>query len=215
MSTATHDACCGVGQGRGMRMIRIRVRRAGRGMLPLVVFGVLAAGCGTQHPDDAADAYRRANPTPTGISTPSTPADFPCPGESHTPTPSRPADASGSAAPGDHYAENHGFRTPFPLHGQQRCDGIAAIGRIEAALEPLRKRHDFTPAHARSALIGLGYSEGSVRSYEDGPTAVGFLIEVDPSPLCVEGTMDRDSTHADAFGGYPDHSGCETPSGGH
>ncbi|MCX4625495.1 hypothetical protein [Streptomyces sp. NBC_01443] len=141
--------------------------------------------------------------------------DLPCPGESPTPTPPRSADTSGSAAPGDRYAENHGFRVPFPLHGQRRCDGLAAVGRIEAALEPLRKRGDFAPEHTRDALTGLGYPAGKVRSYENGPTGVSFLIEVDASPLCVEGRMDRDSTRADPFGGYPDHSGCDTPSGGH
>ncbi|MFD0386296.1 hypothetical protein ACFQ2B_39470 [Streptomyces stramineus] len=125
------------------------------------------------------------------------------------------ADTSGPAEPGDHYAENHGFRVPLPLHGRRRCDGLAAVGRIEAALEPLRKRGDFAPEHTRSALTGLGYPAGKVRSYENGPTGVGFLIEVDASQLCVEGTMNRDSTRAESFGGYPDHSGCDTPSGGH
>ncbi|MEU6282306.1 hypothetical protein [Streptomyces sp. NPDC047028] len=196
-------------------MTMISTTQAGRRLLPLAVFAVLAAGCGTQRSDDAGDAYRRTHPTPTGISTPGTPADFRCPGESAAPAPSSSAGTRGSAAPGDHYAENHGFRVPFPLHGRRRCDGLAAVGRVEAALEPLRERGDFAPEHARGALIRLGYSEGDVRSYQDGPTAVGFLIEADPSPLCVEGTMDRDSTHADAFGGYPDHTGCETPSGGH
>ncbi|WP_251018481.1 hypothetical protein [Streptomyces sp. ISL-11] len=150
------------------------------------------------------------------MATPSTPVDLPCPGESATPTPLPTADTSGSAAPGDHYAENHGFRVPFPLHGRRRCDGLAAVGRIEAALEPLRERGDFAPEHTRSALTGLGYPAGKVRSYENGPTGVGFLIEVDASPLlCVEGTMNPGSTRAESFGGYPDHSGCETPSGGH
>ncbi|GHC47819.1 hypothetical protein [Streptomyces cinnamoneus] len=196
-------------------MTIIRTMRVRRGMLPVAVLAVLATGCGTQQSGDTAEASRRSHPTPSGISTPSTPADFPCPGESPTPTPPPTTDRSGSAASGDRYAENHGFRVPFPLHGRRRCDGLAAVGRIEAALEPLRKRGDFAPGHTRSALTGLGYPAGKVRSYENGPTGVGFLIEVDASPLCVEGTMNRDSTRADAFGGYPDHSGCDTPSGGH
>lgn len=33
--------------------------------------------------------------------------------------------------------------------------------------------------------------------------------------MCVKGTMGRKSVEAKAFGGYPDHPGCETPSGGH
>lgn len=199
---------------RGMTMIRTTGVRLGT--LPVAVLAVLAAGCGTQRPGDTADAYRRSHPTPTGISTPSTPIDFPCPGESRAPAPRVTASTSDPAVPPtDHYAENHGFRDPFPLHGQPRCDGLAAVGRVKSALEPLRKRGDFDPAHTLGALTGLGYPAGKVRSYQNGPTGVGFLIEVTASPLCVEGTVDRASTRADAFGGYPDHSGCEVPSGGH
>lgn len=183
-------------------------------MLPLVVLALLTAGCGTQQQESAGDAYRRTHPTPTGISRPSTPANFRCPGERPTPTPTA-ARSSPSAAPGDHYAENHGFRTPFALYGQSRCDGLAAVARIEKALEPLRKSGDFTSASTRSALTGLGYPADTVESHENGPTAVGFLVEVNASPLCVDGTLNRDATQAHAFGGYPDHSGCDTPSGGH
>ncbi|WP_328325935.1 MULTISPECIES: hypothetical protein [unclassified Streptomyces] len=82
-------------------------------------------------------------------------------------------------------------------------------------LEPLRKSGDFTPASTRSALTGLGYPADTVESHELGPTGVGFLIEVNASPLCVEVTMSRDATQAHAFGGYPDHPGCDMPSGGH
>ncbi|MBF6056192.1 hypothetical protein GO002_30670 [Streptomyces eurocidicus] len=101
------------------------------------------------------------------------------------------------------------------MHGGRRCDGLAAAGRIEAALEPLRERGDFTPEHVRDALTGLGYPAGKVRAYGNGSAGVGFLVEADASPLCVEGAMNRDSMRADSFGGYPDHFGCETPSGGH
>ena len=194
-------------------MTMIRTDGVRRWMLPVAVLALLAAGCGTEHSGSAADTYRSANPTPTAISTPSAPVNFPCPGESSTPSPT--AHASRSTAPGDHYAENHGFRVPFPLYGQSRCDGLAAVGRVEAALEPLRKRGDFAPGHTLGALTGLGYPAGKVRSYQNGPTGVGFLIEVNDSPLCVRGTMNRDATQADAFGGYPDHYGCEIPSGGH
>ncbi|WBO68777.1 hypothetical protein [Streptomyces camelliae] len=117
--------------------------------------------------------------------------------------------------PTDHYAENHGFRVPFPLHGRSRCDGLTAVGRVKSALEPLRRRGDFAPAGVRSALTGLGYSAGKVQVYQDGPTGVGFLIDIGASPWCVEGTMSSDSTKADAFGGYPDGTGCEPPRGGH
>jgi len=197
-------------------MTMIRTRGARRGMLPLAVVAVLAAGCGTQRPGDTADAYRRLNPTPTGISTPSTPVDFQCPGESSSPAPTPTAPPSGPATPPtDHYAENHGFLVPFPLHGQSRCAGLAAVRRIETALEPLRQRGDFAPESTRSALTGLGYPSGKVQSYQNGPTGVGFLIDIDDSPLCVEGTMNRASVQADAFGGYPDHTGCDRPTGGH
>src|SRR4051794_5882243 len=181
------------------------------GMLPVAVLAVLAAGCGTQRAGDDAAADGRAR---TATASPSKPVDFPCPGESPTPTPSATAATSGPATPPtDHYAENHGFMVPFPLHGRQRCEGLTAVRRVEEALEPLRRRGDFAPESTRSALTGLGYAAGEVQSYQNGPTGVGFLI--DTFPLCVEGRMDRDSTEADAFGGYPDHSGCDRPSGGH
>lgn len=189
----------------------IRTTGVRLGMLPMAVLAMLAAGCGTHRPGDNAGAD---GPSRTAAATPSTPVDFPCPGESPTPTPPTTADTSGPAAPPtDHYAENHGFMVPFPLHGQHRCDGLAAVGRVEGALEPLRKRGDFSPESTRDALTGLGYSTGNVQSYQNGPTGVSFLI--DAFPLCVEGTMSRDVTQADAFGGYPDHPGCDRPTGGH
>ncbi|MEU5539815.1 hypothetical protein, partial [Streptomyces sp. NPDC020362] len=152
---------------------------------------------------------------PSAAATPSTPADFPCPGESPTATP-RPSTYSPSptAPPTDHYAENHGFMVPFALHGKRRCQGLAAVGRVRAALEPLRRRGDFTADGARRALAGIGYSAGQVQTYQDG-SGVGFLIEVDDYPVCVEGRMTGAETKADTFGGYPDHNGCDQPSGGH
>ncbi|MFB7554687.1 hypothetical protein [Streptomyces brevispora] len=55
-----------------------------------------------------------------------------------------------------------------------------------------------------------------LESHRSGPTGVGFLIESDDSPLLrVKGTMSRDATEADAFGGYPDHFARDRPSGGH
>ncbi|WP_328913696.1 MULTISPECIES: hypothetical protein [unclassified Streptomyces] len=172
---------------------------------------VLAAGCGTERPGDDTGAVR---PSRAAAVTPTTPLDFPCPGETATPAPPASADTGDpSVPPTDHYAENHGFMVPFPPHGQVRCDGIAAVGRIEDALEPLRERGDFDPENTRGALIGLGYPEGVVRAYQNGPTGVGFAI--DTYPLCLEGTLDRATTKADAFSGYPDHAACDRPSGGH
>lgn len=184
-----------------------------RGILPLAVVAMSAAGCGTQGPGDDAGAAKSSR---TAAATSGTPTDATCPGESPEPAPPTTAGTSDPAVPPtDHYAENHGFMVPFPLRGRQRCEGLAAVGRVRSALEPLRKRGDFAPASVRSALTGLGYSAGKVQSYQNGPTGVGFLIDVDASPLCLEGTMSRDSTQADAFGGYPDHSGCDRPTGGH
>ncbi|MFI9048585.1 hypothetical protein [Streptomyces sp. NPDC053427] len=192
-------------------MTMIRSTGVRRGMLPIAVLAVLAAGCGTHRTGDDAGA---GGPSRKAAATPGKPADFRCPGESPSPTPSPTAHPSGPAAPPtDHYAENHGFRVPFPLHGQRRCDGLAAVGRIESALEPLRKRGDFDPESTRKALTGLGYSAGKVQAHQNGPTGVGFLI--DATPLCLEGTMNSRTTQADAFGGYPDHTGCDVPSGGH
>jgi len=117
--------------------------------------------------------------------------------------------------PTDHYAENHGFMVPIPLRGQSRCDGLAAAERIETALEPLRRRGDFAPQSVSSALTALGYPVGAVQAYQNGPTGIDFLIDAGGSTPCLEGTMDRDATRADAFAGYPDHVGCDRPTGGH
>jgi len=197
-------------------MTTLRKSRARLGMLPLAVMVLLVTGCGSQQAGDAADVYRRSPSTTTGISTPSTPVDFPCPGESPKPAASTGATTPSSPAPPtDHYAENHGFRVPLPLQGQSRCDGLTAVGRVKSALEPLRQRGDFAPDSVRSALTGLGYSAGKVQAYRNGPTGVGFLITIGVSPWCVEGTMNSRSTAADAFGGYPDGTGCQPPRGGH
>ncbi|MEU8999068.1 hypothetical protein AB0952_20280 [Streptomyces caniferus] len=195
-------------------MAMIRTTGVRRGMLPmaaLTAWGVLAAGCGTHRPGDDAGG---AEPSRTVAATPSRPVDFPCPGESPSPTPTPATHSSGPAAPPtDHYAENNGFKVPLPLHGRIRCDGLAAAKRIEGALEPLRRHGDFDPVRTRSALTGLGYPAGKVQSYQNGPSGVGFLV--DASPLCLEGTMNDRTVQADAFGGYPDHTGCDVPSGGH
>lgn len=196
---------------RGMTAIRTTGVRLG--MAPMVVpalLAVLAVGCGTHRPGDEAGAEGPSR----AAATPSAPVDFRCPGESSAPTPTRTPGTSGPATPPtDHYAENHGFMVPFPLHGRERCEGLAAVARVEGALEPLRERGDFAPDSTRDALTGLGYPASKVRTYQNGPTEVGFLI--DTFPLCVEGGMNRESTQADAFGGYPDHSACDRPSGGH
>ncbi|WP_438295381.1 hypothetical protein [Streptomyces sp. HUAS TT7] len=191
----------------------IAARSVRFGILPVALLGTLVAGCGTQRAGEAAGPGVPSR-SASAVAPPSAQADLPCPGESPTPAPSKPTDDSGPAAqPGDHYAENHGFMVPIPLHGRQRCDGLAAVTRIQHALEPLRKRGDFDPASTRGALTRLGYAAAKVQSYQDGPTGVGFLI--DASPMCLEGKMSSRDTKADAFGGYPDHFGCDQPRGGH
>ncbi|MER0480336.1 hypothetical protein ABR737_18680 [Streptomyces sp. Edi2] len=83
-------------------------------------------------------------------------------------------------------------------------------------LEALRKRGDCNPPEHPQRAHRPGYSAGKVQSHENGPTGVSFLIEA--SPLCLEGTMHRRTTQADTSGGYPDypdHYGCDVPSGGH
>ncbi|MGW2050582.1 hypothetical protein ACWCPF_36220 [Streptomyces sp. NPDC001858] len=195
-------------------MTRMRRTELRFGIPLLAILAVLVAGCGTER---AGDTAGDGGSSPTAARTPSAPVDFPCPGESPapTPTPSVPADSLAASAtpPLDHYAENHGFMVPIPLHGERRCAGLAAAERIEAALEPLRERGDFAPESTRGALAGLGYSAGKVQSYQNGPTGVSFLV--DAQPLCLEGTMSSGSTRVDAFAGYPDHTGCDRPSGGH
>ncbi|WEH38568.1 hypothetical protein [Streptomyces sp. AM 2-1-1] len=182
--------------------------RRGYGMLPAVLLLAAAAGCGTHRPGDATGAGLPSRPPSSGS------ADFPCPGEDPEPSPPAGATApAATAAPTDHYAENHGFRVPLPLHGRSRCDGLAVTGRVESALEPLRERGDFSPRHVKDVLDRLGYRTAT--AYENGPTGVGFLIVFPASPWCVEGTMNRGATSADAFGGYPDGTDCEPPRGGH
>ncbi|WP_240122105.1 MULTISPECIES: hypothetical protein [unclassified Streptomyces] len=113
----------------------------------------------------------------------------------------------------DHYAENHGFMQPLPLHGRARCEGLAEADRIRQALEPLRERRDFSPAGTAAALAALGHTAPGTRTESLGPTGVGFLV--DEGRMCLEGRMYDGGVDVDAFGGYPDHPGCERPSGGH
>ncbi|MEU2246160.1 hypothetical protein [Streptomyces sp. NPDC019224] len=186
--------------------------RTGFGTLTAVAVAVLVAGCGSERADEAGGGS-----TSAVTATPSEPVDFRCPGEDPAPEPESPVSSSAPAGvPTDHYAENHGFQVPFPLHGQSRCDGLALVTRVEQALEPLRKRGDFSPAHARKALMALGYGPGAVETHQGGATEVGFLVYAGVSPLlCVKGSMNRADTEADAFGGYPDHASCDRPRGGH
>ncbi|MEU9040648.1 MULTISPECIES: hypothetical protein [unclassified Kitasatospora] len=191
-----------------MTMIRTRWGRLG---IPAVAaLAVLAAGCGTKH----ADAPGGTGAGGATAAVPTLAADFPCPGETPTRTPTPTVSGSAQAtAPVDHYAENHGFKVPIPLHGQRRCDGLDAVRRIRGALEPLRARGDFAPDSTRGLLTGLGYPAAKVKVAPNGPTGVSFLV--DATPLCLEGTMSSATTAADAFAGYPDGTGCEEPRGGH
>jgi hypothetical protein len=102
---------------------------------------------------------------------------------------------------------------PFTLHGKSRCDGLAAVARVKSALGPLSRRGDLDPGSTYAALSDLGYTK--IDTYPLGTYGVAFDAEVDSSPLCVEGTVSQDTLAADAFGGYPDHIGCDRPTGGH
>ncbi|WP_306189174.1 MULTISPECIES: hypothetical protein [unclassified Streptomyces] len=192
-------------------MTTIRTVGIRRGAVPVALLAVLAAGCGTERAGDDVGAH---GPSRTAAATPSASANVPCPGES--PTPSATATTADTRVPDtpptDHYAENHGFRVPIQLYGRRRCDGLAAVARIEKALEPLRRRGDFTQDSTRRVLTGLGYDAGKVEAYRNG-TGVGFLVEA--PTMCLEGTMNTASIQADAFGGYPDGSDCRPPRGGH
>lgn len=192
-------------------MKTITARQLRHRLVPLAALAVLTVGCGTHRAEPGPDAGAASKATAAASGTP---VDFRCPGEHSAPTPSPTATTSEPATPPtDHYAENHGFLVPFPLHGQSRCDGLAAVQRIRKALEPLHGRGDFDPAGTQKALVHLGYSSDTVRAFQAGPTGVGFLI--DAHSMCLEGELNRAGVQADAFGGYPDGTGCEPPSGGH
>ncbi|MBD0672737.1 hypothetical protein [Streptomyces sp. CBMA156] len=196
-------------------MTTIRTRRGRLGIPALAVLAVLATGCGTERVGSGGNPGTR---TPVAATTTAQgkPVDFPCPGESPTPTPTSSRTASPTAPPTlplDHYAENNGFKVPIPLRGQARCDGQAAVRRIREALEPLRTGNDYTPASTRGRLTGLGYPAEKLKVYENGSTAVGFLVQA--PGMCLSGTMTPNATTAEAFAGYPDHSGCDVPRGGH
>ncbi|MFJ9453596.1 hypothetical protein ACIRST_00820 [Kitasatospora sp. NPDC101447] len=192
-----------------MTMIRTRW---GRLRTPVVAaLAVLAAGCGTEHVGAAGGA---GAPAAAVTAVPTTEADYPCPGETPTRTPTPTASsAAPTGPPVDHYAENHGFRVPIPLHGRRRCDGLDAVKRIKGALEPLRTRGDFAPDSTRGQLTGLGYQAAKVKVTQNGPTGIAFLV--DATGLCLEGTMNSAVTTAEAFAGYPDGTDCEEPRGGH
>lgn len=193
--------------------------RWGRLRTPVVAaLAVLAAGCGTEHVGAAGGAGAPAAAVTavpsTAAAVPTAEADYPCPGETPTRTPTPTASsAAPTGPPVDHYAENHGFRVPIPLHGRRRCDGLDAVKRIKGVLEPLRTRGDFAPDSTRGQLTGLGYQAAKVKVTQNGPTGIAFLV--DATGLCLEGTMNSAVTTAEAFAGYPDGTDCEEPRGGH
>ncbi|WP_369185682.1 hypothetical protein [Streptomyces sp. Y1] len=193
----------------------MRTNHPGRGRLTIpaaALLALLAAGCGST---TAAPGALKPPSRAATAAVPTVPADFPCPGETPGPTPNitLKVEVSASAAPGDHYAENHGFKVPIPLHGQSRCDGLAAAQRVKGALEPLRARHDFTKEGTRGLLTGLGYPAGRVDVQELGAAGVAFTAG--DGRLCLSGTMGSGATTVESFAGYPDGTGCEPPRGGH
>lgn len=186
----------------------VRLRTAPLALLAvLTVPAVVVAGCGTQHADGSG-ANGPSAPAPT------VPREVACPGESAAPAPPTTAQSTAPAVPPtDHYAENHGFMVPLPLHGRSRCDGLAAVGRVRSALLPLSRRGDVDPSSTYSVLSDLGYT--NIATYPLGTTGVAFVAEGVRPRLCLEGELSRRSLTADAFAGYPDHTGCDRPTGGH
>ncbi|WP_229928974.1 hypothetical protein [Kitasatospora xanthocidica] len=188
-------------------MTTIRTRW-GRLRIPAVAaLAVLAAGCGTTHVDAPGGTAAR---TPAATAVATAQGDHPCPGETPTRTPT--ATASNAEATGpvtDHYAENHAFKAPLPLHGERRCEGLEAVRRIKAALEPVRARYQVDPDGIRKALVGLGYPADKVKVQRGGE----FLI--DATGLCLSGSTAGEATTVEAFAGYAEGTGCEEPRGGH
>lgn len=201
-------------------MTRARSRRT-VSVLPstaavVALLALALAGCGTRTVDGTGSQVPSGRPAPaaTSASASASPSDALCPGETPSPTPTAPAVTEpniGDGAP--HYAENHGFMVPIALHGQRRCEGLAEIRRMTAALEPLREKRDFSAGHVSDGLVGLGYEPGSVTVSVYGSTSVSFLV--DRTPFCFKGTMNSAATEIDAFGGYPDGTHCRPPTGGH
>ncbi|WP_372347360.1 hypothetical protein [Streptomyces sp. KL116D] len=197
------------------------VRGARRVLLPVVgavalVLLVMAVAHGVHRPEGAGDAYRRAHPAPTAVSSRARPEGLPLSRRGPVALADRlPVPDGATAQPGDHYAENHGFRVPFALHGQRRCDGLAAVRRVEHALRPLRERGDFT---AKSAASGR-WSRSASRRWRAGAAGQrrGVLPRHRRPDATVRGGRPVPGGPAGrrAFGGYPDHVGCDLPSGGH
>lgn len=100
-----------------------------------------------------------------------------------------------------------------PVGGAEQAGGLPVPRREPHAEVHTECDTEVHGVRTHGVLTGLGYSAGNVQSYQDGPEGLGFLV--DAAPLCLEGTMHSGATRANAFGGYPDHSGCDVPSGGH
>ncbi|MBD0739153.1 hypothetical protein [Streptomyces sp. CBMA29] len=198
-----------------MTRVRARGRRAALVLPPsLTVVAALAlAGCGTRTVDSTGAEAPSGRPAvaATSASASASPTDALCPGETPSPTPMAPAVTENPE--NGHYAENHGFMAPLPLHGQRRCDGLTEVRRVTAALEPLREKGDLSADHVRAGLVALGYAPDSISVSAYGSTYVGFVV--DHTPICLKGALNTAVTEIDAFAGYPDGAGCQQPKGGH
>ncbi|WP_372351853.1 hypothetical protein [Streptomyces sp. KL116D] len=194
---------------------------ARRVLLPVVgavalVLLVMAVAHGVHRPEGAGDAYRRAHPAPTAVSSRARPEGLPLSRRGPVALADRlPVPDGATAQPGDHYAENHGFRVPFALHGQRRCDGLAAVRRVEHALRPLRERGDFTAKSAASGRWSRSQlPDGGVRAQRDS-AGVYFPRHRRPDATVRGGRpVPGGPAGRRAFGSYPDHVGCDLPSGG-
>jgi hypothetical protein len=176
----------------------------------LAALALPLAACGTERASDGAGPVRQGT---ARAAVPTAPTDIPCPGETPAPAPSATPTRTPDGPPTDHWLENNGFKIPIPLHGQERCDALAETHRIRTALAPLAKARDFTPDHTAAALTRLGYSPSALTVTRSGPTAVHFLVNA--TTHCLEGDLYPTGSRTDAFAGYPDHTGCDQPRGGH
>ncbi|MFJ3203952.1 hypothetical protein [Streptomyces sp. NPDC086989] len=132
------------------------------------------------------------------------------------------ATAVPSAPPGDlptdpearKYAENHGYKSQFPLSPQDRCRGDAHAARIRAALGGADgKGAPGTVQELSRLLSGMGYRPESGDVSGSGPGNLSFVLRVPESGPCVTGRVSV-PVQVEAHGAYME-SGCHEPRGGH
>ncbi|MFE2142624.1 hypothetical protein ACFXA3_12890 [Streptomyces sp. NPDC059456] len=112
------------------------------------------------------------------------------------------------------YAENHGYKSQFPLSPQDRCRGDAHAARIKAALGGGEgKDAPRTTQELSRLLTGMGYKPETGDVYGSGPGNLAFVLKVPESGPCVTGRVSV-PVQVEAHGAYLE-SGCREPRGGH